>query len=556
MRPVPVLLALAAAGFAWAAAPPPRAGRAVVAADHPLASEAGAEVLRAGGNAIDAAVAAALAAGVVQPAGSGLGGGGFATWTDGSTPHFLDFREVAPASSHRDQFRRSDGTLDADAAQRGGRAVAVPSESRGLAQLQSCCGRLPFARVAAPAIRLAAGFPVGPHLAGALAKQPPDGVRALFDVGGRVAREGDRVARPALARALAAWARSGGEDLATGAGARAIVDAVQGAGGSLTLADLAAHHPRERAPLVGSYRGWTLWTAPPPSSGGVILLEMLGVLEALTPPPAQPVPVSALLGAEHLHRVAETMKHAYADRARYLGDPDHVDVPVERLLSADRRDEILRAITPARTYPPERYGSLVDPPTDAGTHHLSVIDGEGRAVALTTTINTAFGSGVVPPSLGFPLNNQMDDFALAPGVPNAFGLVGAEANAIAPGKRPLSSMSPTVMRSPDGATWIAIGASGGAFIPSAVLSVVVAIVDGGLDPAEAVSLPRIHHQWLPNTLFVEPGFGDETIRALEGRGHDIVLRDGFSAVQVVVLRDGRAAAASDPRKDGVPASVW
>jgi len=415
---------------------------------------------------------------------------------------------------------------------------------------------LPFARVAAPAIRLAGGFAVGPHLATALSKQPPDGIRALFDVGGRIAREGDRVARLALARALTAWARSAGEDLATGAGARAIVDAVQGAGGSLTLADLAEHRPRERAPLVGTYRGWTLWTAPPPSSGGVILLEMLGVLEGLGPAPTEPVAVGTLLGAEHLHQVAETMKHAYADRARYLGDPDHVQVPVERLLSTDRRDAILRAITPARTYPPERYGTLTDPPTDAGTHHLSVVDSDGRAVALTTTINTAFGSGVVPPSLGFPLNNQMDDFALAPGVPNAFGLVGAEANAIAPGKRPLSSMSPTVLRSPDGSTWIAIGASGGAFIPSAVLSVVVAIVDGGLDPAEAVTLPRIHHQWLPNTLFVEPGFGDDTLRALEARGHEIVVRDGFSAVQVVVSRAGQATAASDPRKDGTPAGVW
>lgn len=534
-----------------AVAPPPLVGNAMVAADQPLASEAGAEALRRGGNAVDAAAAAALAAGVVQPAGSGLGGGGFAVGQlAGGAPFALDFREVAPASATADMFRTADGGTDPLASTRGGKAVAVLGEPRGLAELVRKYGRLSLVEVAKPAIRLASrGFPVGPHLAGALATTKVPAIQTLFTTSGHVARRGDVVVRPALARTLEKWARSGGESLNTGEGARAIVRAVADAGGSMTVADLEAHRPKERTPLVGHWRGYTFLTMPPPSSGGVALLEALSVLEGYD---------LLALGhnsSDYLHLLTEVQKHVFADRAHHLGDPDFVEVPIDRLLSPDRVGEIQRAIWPGRTFPPDAYGSLLAPVTDAGTQHISAVDRERGGIALTTTINTSFGSGVVVDALGIILNNQMDDFSAAPGVPNAFGLVGNEANAITPGKHPLSSMTPTVVLDGDGKVVLVVGASGGSTIISGVLQVVLDVLVFGMDAEEAVAAPRIHHQWIPDTLSVEPGIPDDVVRALKARGHDVVVRDGFTAVQVVTVgADGVVQGASDPRKDGRPAA--
>lgn len=534
-----------------AVAPPPLAGNAMVAADHPLASEAGAEALRRGGNAADAVAAAALAAGVVQPAGSGLGGGGFAVGQGaGGAPFALDFREVAPASATADLFRTPDGGTDPLASTRGGRAVAVVGEPRGLAELVRKHGRLSLADVARPAIRLAAkGFAVGPHLAGALQGTDVAAIRTLFTTKGRVAVRGDVVARPALARTLERWARTGGEALNTGDGARAIASAVAATGGGLTVADLEGNRPTERTPLVGHWRGYTFLTMPPPSSGGVALLEALAVLEGFD--------LQALghNSSDYLHLLTEAQKHVFADRAHHLGDPDFVEVPVERLLSTERTTEIQRAIWPGRTFPSEHYGTLLAPAKDAGTQHVSAVDRDGGAVALTTTINTSFGSGVVVEALGIILNNQMDDFSAAPGVPNAFGLVGNEANAIAAGKRPLSSMTPTVVLDGNGKVVLVVGASGGSTIISGVLQVVLDVLVFGMDAEEAVAAPRIHHQWLPDTLSVEPGIPDDVVRALRARGHDVVVREGFTAVQLVVVApDGTVQGASDPRKDGRPAA--
>lgn len=539
------------AGAALAVAPPSVRGRGVVAADHPAASEAGAEMLRRGGNAVDAVVAAALSAGVVQPAGSGLGGGGFGIVADASgSRRFLDFREVAPASATRDMFATGDKT----ASTVGGRAVAVPSESRGLARMLACCGSLPPSVVAGPAIRQAAdGFPVGPHLAASLARAPETVVRGLFPLHPGVPADGDRVRRPELARTLQRWARTAGEDLATGKGAAAIAQAVTG---GVTAADLAGYEIVEREPLVGTYRGWTVITAPPPSSGGVILLQMLAVLESFDPTLAQDPPVLGLGSSEYIHLLTEIMKHSYADRAHHLGDPGFVDVPVERLLSPARIAEIRGKVAMDRTHPPDFYGSPIAPPVDAGTQHIAALDARGGAAGITTTINTSFGSGVIVPSLGIVLNNQMDDFAAVPGVPNAYGLVGSEANAIAPGKRPLSSMTPTILVDPTGKVAVSVGGSGGSFIPSAVLEVVVAMVDFGLDPQEAVALPRFHHQWMPDQLMVEPGTPADVVAALRARGHAVVIREGFSAVQAVRLDGDTRIGGSDPRKDGRPAAAW
>jgi len=540
-----------AIGTALAVAPPPAAGHAVVAADHPLASEAGAAVLAMGGNAVDAAVAAALSAGVVQPAGSGLGGGGFAVGRlAGGDPFVLDFREVAPAGATADMYVGPDGVADPDASRIGGRAVAVPGEPLGLAELVSRFGRLSHRQVAAPAITQAMrGFSVGPHLAGALERTRYAAVQQLFQAGGGLARTGDEVRRPGLANTLRDWARTRGRSVYAGSDARAIVAAVAPDGGVLTYEDLRSYATMDRTPLVGTYRGYTVITMPPPSSGGVALLQMLSVLEGWE------LSEIGHNSSEYVHLLAEAMQHAYADRAHHLGDPDFVDVPVEALLSPSRTVEIQQAIWPGRTFGVEHYGQRIAPPRDAGTQHISATDLAGGAVALTTTINTSFGSGVVVPGLGLLLNNEMDDFAAAPGVPNAFGLVGGAANAIAPGKRPLSSMTPTIVLDESGETVLVLGASGGGFIISATLQVLLGILDYGLDPQEAVAAPRFHHQWLPAELWLEKGYPDDVARALVARGHSINRRGESSSVQVAARIDGAWAGGADPRKGGWPASV-
>lgn len=540
------LLLLASLG----AAPPPAVGRGMVAADHPLCSQAAASVLEQGGNAVDGAVAAALACGVVQPSSSGLGGGGFAVMVPAvGEPAVLDFREVAPAAAHRELYLQPG--LAEDASTTGGLAVGVPGEPAGLAELHRRWGRLPLKKVAAPAIALAReGFVVGPHLAHSLAAKGELGISLSQQLyGATPPEEGDRARNPALGRAIDAWARSGGDALQQGPLAAQIVAAARSAGGILTPADLAAYRPRDRAPLVGNYRGWTVITMPPPSSGGAVLLQVLAVLEGHD---------LAALGqgsAAHLHLLAEAFQHAFADRAHFMGDPDRVTVPVDRMLAPARIADIQRRILPGRTFDADWYGLPVDIGQDAGTQHISVVDREGNAVALTTTINTSFGSKVVVPGLGLILNNEMDDFVARPGEANAYGLVGSEANAVSPGARPLSSMTPTVLVSPDGKKRIVVGASGGPFIISSTLQVISDLIDFGMDPSEAVSAPRIHHQWQPRLLFVDVGLSPDTVDLLRARGHETRAMDFFSSVEVIVFEEGRATGASDPRKGGWPAGA-
>jgi len=532
-----------------AAAPPPAVGQqGMVAADHPLASMAGAQVMRDGGNAVDGIVAAALAAGVVQPAGSGLGGGGFAVVVspDGEQT-VLDFREIAPAASSRDMFTSSEV---ANASRIGGLAVGVPGEAVGLAELHRRYGKLPFKDVVAPAMALAnEGFPVGAHLGQALEEAgdaAPALSQSLFGLKW-VPQRGAMVQRGNLAGTLERLSRKGAPGLMKGEIAADIVSAVQDAGGILTEADLRGYTVRQREPVVGAYRGWTVVTMPPPSSGGVVLLQVLSVLEEGEMPASQ----SAAL----YHRLAEAMKHAFSDRARYMGDPDRVDVPVKRLLSKERIRSIQEDFDPQRTHPPEHYGTPVDAGQDEGTQHISALDSDGLAVALTTTINTSFGSRVVAPQSGILLNNEMDDFVARPGVPNHYGLVGSEANAVSPGARPLSSMSPTILISPDGKERIVIGASGGPFIISSTLQVIINIIDFGMDPSEAVSAPRMHHQWAPNVLFVDVGTSPDSVEKLQQLGHTVTLKGFYSSVQVIRGTSEHFEGASDPRKGGWPEGV-
>ncbi len=552
-RPAPRRLALlsllGAVGLALAAAaPPPATGaRGMVAADQSQASEAGATVLRMGGNAVDAVVAAALACGVTQPSSSGLGGGGFAVVVapDGGR-HVLDFREVAPAAATRDMFVTAAAK---DASTTGGLAVAVPGEAPGLVALQAAHGRLPLARVVQPAIQLArGGFAAEHHLVTSLASKGELGRALAGQLFGLPAlpREHDVVRNPALARSLAMLAGTRGAAFTDGPVARDLVAAVKKAGGILTEQDLRDYTPRVREPVVGTYRGWTVVTMPPPSSGGIVLLQVLKVLEGFE------LPDLGHNSSEHVHLLAEAFQHAYADRATYMGDPDRVEIPTERLLSADRVAEIRRQILPSRTFDAAFYGTGADVGQDAGTQHISVIDADGMAAALTTTINTSFGSKVVATRSGIVLNNEMDDFVARPGEPNAYGLVGSEANAVHPGSRPLSSMTPTVLVSPEGQR-IVVGASGGPFIISSTLQVISNIVDFGMDPSEAVAAPRAHHQWQPRVLMLDAGFPRDVVQGLEARGHETKQFDFFSSVQVVVQDADGVTGASDPRKGGWPA---
>ena len=548
---------------AWAWTSPPRGyENGVVAADHPLASRAGLEVLRAGGNAVDAACATAFALGVVNPAGSGIGGGGFmivyraAEGKAGPAPVVIDFREVAPAAATRDMYLKKG--LAKDASRLGGLAVGVPGEVKGCAVAVKRFGKLPLARVLAPAIALARdGFEVGPHLAKSIAGKLKfmarfPTLRRMFAPGGEAIKAGQRMKRPGLARTLAAVAKDGPSAFYQGKIAGELVKAIKASGGVISLADLKGYEVKERAPLKASYRGYTVWSMPPPSSGGVAIIQVLNVLGRY------PIKRMGHNSSNYLHHLIEALKHAFADRARHLGDPDFIKVPTGRLTSMAYADELAGRIH-GFTQESGRYGSRVTPARSAGqdrpgTSHLSVVDRVGNAVAMTTTINTGFGSMVVAGKTGIILNNQMDDFAARPGEPNAFGLIQGEGNAVAPGKRPLSSMSPTLVMK-GGKPVMVAGASGGPTIITGTLQALLNRLDFGLDAAACVSRSRVHHQWLPDRLVVETDLPRDVVFNLAGRGHLVrPTSHPFTAVQVVVVgEDGLLYGAADPRKMGAPA---
>lgn len=555
-------LLLSSSGLVLAAVPPAVQGeRGAVATDHPLASAAGVEILRRGGNAVDAACAAAFALGVVNPAGSGIGGGGFMLvhLAGRASPVVIDFRETAPRAAGPRMF--SSASLPLHASSEGGLAVAVPGEVRGCTEAIRRFGKLPLARVLQPAIRLARrGFPLGSHLLRAIRFKErkllarPDLAR-MFLPQGKLPRLGQRLKRPRLARTLEMVARRGADAFYRGWIAKDIVQAVRAAGGVLTLEDLAGYRAKDRAPLSTRYRGYDVFGMPPPSSGGVVIIGALNVLGRYK--------ARGHNSSRYLHLMTETLKHSFADRARLLGDSDFVSVPLKRLLSAEYAADIARRIG-KRTLPSKSYGSGPPkaPSKDSGTSHLSVIDAAGNAVALTTTVNTLFGSLVVGKRSGVILNNQMDDFATQPNKPNRFGLVQGERNAVAAGKRPLSSMSPTLVLK-KGKVVLALGGSGGPSIITATLQVLRNVLDFRLELRDAVSRSRIHHQWLPDKLYVESDlpedvranlrrYGHRVARVGEGRGIATVLR--FTAVQAVSRRGKRLEAASDPRKHGEAAA--
>jgi len=502
----------------------------MVVAAEPLAAEAGLAILRQGGNAVDAAVAVAFALAVTHPQAGNLGGGGFmlVRLADGRAA-FIDYREVAPAAARADMYLDADGKTIPDASTLGWRAAGVPGTVAGLDLALRNYGTLSLNQVLEPAIRLAErGFPVGQRLADDLRDDAarlsrfPDS-RRIFLRNGRTFRPGDHFRPRELARTLKHLARYGARSFYEGALAGQLVSEMRSHKGLITRDDLRKYQPVVRQPLAGRFRGYDILTAPPPSSGGIALLEMLAILDPLLPAEADP------LAPGTIHLVTEAMRRAFADRARYLGDPDFACIPVEGLL-ARRHTELLRAsIDPerasasAKLSPPEADGcpaSVAAAPKESSeTTHFTVIDRAGNVVSNTYTINDYFGNAVIVPGLGYLLNNEMDDFTVNPGAPNAYGLVQGAANRIEPRKRPLSSMMPTLVLR-EGQLVLALGAPGGPRIINSLVLVLLNRLAFGRPLPEAVALPRYHHQWLPDALFVEEGvFADTQLAALRARGH-------------------------------------
>jgi len=532
----------------------------MVSSEHRLASHAGIEILQRGGNAIDAAVATAFAVCVVNPASCGIGGGGFMLIYL-AKPHravALDYRETAPAAASRDMFVR-DGKAVPELSRRGGLAVAVPGEVAGLAAALRRYGTRSLASVLEPAIGYARdGFAVEDHLAAAIAQNvdalraTPELARTYLHADGSPVRAGELLQQPALAATLQRIADAGPAAFYRGAIAASIVRSIAAAGGVVSMADLAGYQPRWRQPLYGAHGTDTVITMPPPSSGGGVLLEILGILgrDDLT--------ALGWNSPTYTHLLAEAMQHAFADRAEYYGDPDFVRVPLAQLLAPANTAALRSRISATRTLDPSAYGSQLathhDAAVDHGTSHLSVMDSAGNAVACTTTINTAFGSMVVAADTGIVLNNEMDDFSAQAGVPNVYGLVGNEANAVAPHKRPLSSMTPIIVTH-NGTAVLALGGSGGPWIISGTGEVLLNALDFGMDATAAVTAARVHDQWAPAVLAVEPGIAASTQQALARYGHLVKEVPAMGAIQVVRRQNGALDGAADPRKGGA-AEGW
>lgn len=524
---------------------PAAARHAMVVAESEPAARAGLEILQHGGNAVDAACATALAVGVTNPGSCGIGGGGFMLIYLARTGQFyaLDYRERAPLRARADMFLQGGRPIE-ELAQNGPLAVAVPGELAGVDAALKRFGTMKFAAVAAPAIRLAHdGFPASPHLAEEIARMAPKlardpGLRAVFlNADNSPIRAGQTIVNRALASTLRKMGDQPAANFYHGATAGQIVSFMKERGGLIGTEDLAGYQPIWRQPLNFSFQGYEVYTMPPPSSGGVVL-EMLGMLEpghlaglGLDSPP-------------YLARLTEVMRQGFIDRDEY-GDPDYVHVPLATLLSPAHINE---ARNRALHRNPLRLPA--EAAHDHGTSNLCVVDAEGNVVALTTTINTPFGAKLMVPGLGIILNNEMDDFAVAPGVANAYGLVGAKANAIAPGKRPLSSMTPTIVTL-GGRPVLTLGGSGGPTIITGVLQVGLNALDFHLAPAEAVAEPRIHEQAAPDLVFVESTMPAESIKGLQGMGYKVKVGRFFGAINAIqIAPDGTLKGAFDERKGG------
>ena len=533
---IAVVLFAAAAVVRAASVAPVAAEHGMVVTAQGLATQVGVDVLKRGGNAVDAAVAVGYALAVVYPAAGNLGGGGFMTihFADGRN-RFIDFREAAPQAARPDMYLDAAGNVVAKASTRGHLAVAVPGTVAGLEFARRKFGTMKRAQLVAPAIRLAErGFALEQGDVDLFRDAAPDLARdpasaRVFLVYGHSPAVGHKLRQPELARTLRAISGHGADGFYKGRVGAALVAANRAGGGILAQADLDGYQPRELAPVECDYRGYHIVSAPPPSSGGVIACEILEVLEGY------PLKDLGFRAAQAVHFQIEAMRHAYVDRNSYLGDPDFVTNPVARLLDPRHVAEIRNAIDPARAGISADLKPGVPPHEGSNTTNYSIVDRDGNAVAVTYTLNDSFGARVTAAGTGVLLNDEMDDFTSKPGVPNLYGLVQGEANAIAPGKRPLSSMSPTIVLK-DGKAVAVLGTPGGSRIITAVVLTILNLVDYGMDVQEAVDAPRFHQQWLPEATSLERfALSPDTKRILEGMGHKFVDQPPANHVTAILV---------------------
>lgn len=530
---------------------PVRARHAMVGAQEPIATDVGVQVLREGGNAVDAAIAVGFALAVTHPYAGNLGGGGFMLirFADGRST-FVDFRERAPQKASRNMYLDASGKPTRESLE-GWKSAGVPGTVRGFELVHRKYGSRKWADLIKPAAALAAqGFEVSYSLAESLKgarnlSQNPESKR-IFQKNAAYWEAGETLVQPDLARTLTRIAQNGVKEFYEGETAQKLGDAMTRNGGLITLADLKNYAAVERAPLTGSYRGYGIIAAPPPSSGGIGLLQMLGMLEG------SGYQKSGQGSAAELQYLAEVMRRYYADRSQYLGDPDFAKLPLTSLLDPAYIKRRRESIHPNRATPSAQILPGLAAGRERGeTTHYNVVDAQGNAVAVTYTLNEGYGNGITVPGLGFLLNDEMDDFAAKPGSPNAFGLIQGEVNAIQPGKRPLSSMTPTILTR-DGKFFMAVGAPGGSRIISAVLQTIVNVVDFGMNAQDAVDTPRIHHQWQPDKLFLEPGISPDTTDLLRSRGYDVDHSPGLvlARVEAIVNSGGWLQGGSDGRASG------
>ena len=532
------------------------AKQAMVSVQEKVAAEVGLQVLKDGGNAVDAGVAVALALAVTLPRAGNLGGGGFMLVHDAESGETkaIDYREMAPASATRDMYLDAEGNADSTLSRYHGLAVGVPGTVAGMQMALETYGTMTLAQAAAPAIKLAEdGITVTADLADSLKalekrlKAWPASAEIFYKTDGGFYEPGDVLKQPDLATTLKKIAAEGPDGFYKGAVAEAIVASVKDAGGSMSLEDLAGYKAVIREPVSGSYRDYQIVSMPPPSSGGVHIIQILNVLEDY------PIGFLGHNSSDTIHLMAEAMKRAYADRSEYLGDPDFNDVPVKALTSKAYSAKIREGISFNRATPSAsiKPGDLAPYESDQTTH-FSIVDKDGNAVSNTYTLNFSYGSGITAKGAGVLLNNEMDDFSAKPGVPNAYGLIGGEANAVAPAKRPLSSMSPTIVLK-DGKPYLVTGSPGGSRIITTTLQVISNMIDHKMNVAEATHASRIHHQWLPDEIRVEDGgLSRDTVAALEARGHTIAVGSVMGSTQSIHVDadNGLLLGASDPRQTG------
>jgi len=553
LKRIPFLFALLLCGLLAAPATardvrPAHPPGVAIASAHTLATEAGLEILREGGNAFDAAVAVSATLSVVEPVSSGLGGGGFFLLHDAKSGRdvFVDAREVAPQSATPAFYLDANGELDRDKAENGAASAGIPGLPAALVHIARKYGRLPLSKSLAPAIRIARdGFPVYARLVNEYAQRKPvmeryAATRAVYLADGDAPELGETLKQPDLARTLERIAAQGFDGFYRGPVAQDLLAAVKADGVEWTAEELANYRIKEREPIRFRYRDWNMVTAPPPSSGGIALAESLKILEGWD--------LKALQPAQRIHFEVEAMRRAFRDRTLYLGDPDSVRIPVRMLTSDDYAAGLRASILPDKATPSDMLPGTLPPRESVNTTHFSIMDADGNLAAVTQTVNLAYGSGMVVGGAGFLLNDEMDDFALKPGTPNAFGVMGFDANAVAPGRRPLSSMSPTFMFGPDRIA--VLGTKGGSHI---ITSTMIGILgfDAGMDSPQVVALPRYHHQYLPDTITEEPGaLPDDVVRKLQAMGYRV---EDYTQPLVLMhavdwdRRDNAMHAGADPR---------